>query len=1115
MATNELQHRDLEYHDLERDDLLSGEPRYPSDEIRNSMMAMIFGGIAGVLCLVAMILTWILYFRERTRTFLWHGIWLIFAMLFAFACAGWGAITASAIKQNKQPNSNLTLIIFIGSIIFAIYLLAESFWLVFYRYNHFAYITGLRTDNDLWDRRMTSGSTFEEGWKSSRRMLWWVTFFTAFSGALFACIAYCARSVVWNRFQLTRITLYLVALGMVLSGFLMIYWAEECYEYQKLSAWDFGGKLVEFLKALGIIGVILGVLIAIVNLLRYKWAYFILGLITLIFMALVIVGDGSLWREIRYIQDAKLTTSCQDVLSPIHENSLSNVCINGGKYLPAGQQCNKSYLVNRWEGGSTSEVRSLNPACCQLGTTWYNYPFQLLAFWSLIMAMCALLAAAFCLYLADNSEYLSNAYKQLNAIDFILFALPILLAIAWILYFIIRKKNEIEFGTQGYAKSFINPADNKVEGFDPVPKKVVSAASPVPNANGCFTFETANMVNIAFSNTDATCTSNCVQRVSMMSSDATFTLPSDLAGGNVGGDARKTFFPNCVDPADGYFMIFGTNDQLKNVLNKVMVCPKVIGTYPVIRFRHDQVPQASISSNGLRTGEENPTVVAGVCGAGFTSTDGGVSCAGACNYLYTNKNLFVTRTLKGALFYIQSGATKYSIHPEVKIEASARGVPAIGTATQLTSDGIFLIGSIPRYRDSSYPLTLTISDPKNVFLTKKVDVLIDRDLGVSDELSGGNIRLLTSDGKYCAPADAACIAARPSSTGTIGFNVKDASDPSNVKGTVGANIMISQQHIAGGTSVTSIITDESGNAKTATLPYGAYTATFLKSGFVPTALRLDLQEPNMNAIPVMLAPLTDNYDMRVVANMNEPAADFDLLLGIKSDVGKECTVSPYNKYCPYSSHLSDVKMGIGQEVIGVKQLAVANYMAMVAPSPTYSASCSQDSAVVGALAHYQSWNWDNFKKTRSLENLDISVRTFGGFSQSSVDSSGNTIVVQPKELPVETPEQAAVTKTLIAVGGTALAVADQKKISTNVITTPAATPAAKRVLATTISHKADSTANFLLVSCFTGFGTSSILEVGSYFTSKPTFENCANILKQYRANLTVDNLRKAVDVANK
>ena len=236
-----LVNRDIEYDELEfdRNDMLTGEPRYVEDEIRNSKLAMILGGVAGVLCLVAMILTWILYFRERTRTFLWHAIWLIFAFLFGFGLAAWGATSEPNVRVGKQPSANFTLAIFLGCLVFFVYLVAESLWLIFYKPIHYGYLVGLRGDNDLWNKRMISGSSFQEGWTADRRMMWWVTAFTLIAGICFAFGAYATRSVVWNRFQLTRIGLFAAIISAILAGFLVIYWAEECFEYESAAFYSF------------------------------------------------------------------------------------------------------------------------------------------------------------------------------------------------------------------------------------------------------------------------------------------------------------------------------------------------------------------------------------------------------------------------------------------------------------------------------------------------------------------------------------------------------------------------------------------------------------------------------------------------------------------------------------------------------------------------------------------------------------------------------------------------------------------------------------------------------------------------------------------------------------
>lgn len=1087
----ELTH-DIDYDDLERHDLLTGEQMFTQEDKLFTYASLGLSGLAGLLCLVAMILTWVLYFRERTRTFLWHAIWLIFAMLFAFACAGWAAMAAGALGKRQAPNPTFTLIIFVGSLIFAVYCIAIGFWLVFYRHNHFAYIVGLRTDNGLWDARMKSGSSFEDGWKSSRRMMWWVTFFTFISGFVFALVAYTARSVVWNRYQLTRIGLFIACLGMVLAGFLMVYWAEECYEYQNLTSFSYGGKLINVMKALGIAGIILGAFTAVANLLRFKNSYFILGLLLLVFMFLCVCGDGSLWREINTIQLSRINTSCDLILQPIHESSLEDVCINGGKYLNPGQQCTKQYLANRWEAGNTNEVRSLNPSCCQLGLAWYNLPFMQLAFWGLIMILSTIVAAACCFYLSDTSEYLSNAHRPVHWLDYILFALPILLIIAFVLYFIFRKANSIPFGTNSYVNSFqfAPGAQPEVSTFPIVPQSVLDTAAPPANQNGCFNFTTASIITPAFNDKDATCSSNCIERVALSSSDSNFNLPSDLSGATLGSSkARQYFFPNCNGGDDSNILLYGTNQQLKDALNKIRVCPKYIGTTSTVRFVHDQVTPTTINVEGLRTGEDTTVPAAGTCAAGFTDTIGPSTCNGTCKYLYTRSDAFIRKSLKGSLYYINGTETKTDIHPEVTVKATTAGGSTVGGSTNLLSGGIFVIDGVPRYKDSTYNLLLTIEDPKNVFVKKVVEVFVDRDLGAEDEISAGKIRLLTSDGNYCSPTNTTCITARQNLKGSVKVMVSDAGSPSQLKPLPGVSVAVTGQHVSNGVSLATFVTDNNGNGETGTpLDYGAYTVTLSKAGFKTATQRIDLQSNGAAPVQVLMTPTDQPYAMRVVADMNEPNADFDLSINMDNGKGAQCTVSPYNKYCPYSAHLSDVAFGTGQEMVAIRNLSVANYAAVVGPSPAYVSpgSCNQATVAESAIGHYASgsWNWDDFKKIKGLQDIAIKVRSLVGYQQTTV--GGNGVAENPvaKEPPVETPEQALVDKIILAIGG--VVIPENLRTKRNSVVSTINKSTGEQLVETMISKSDNVTSNL------TGNTGNVSTQWIQYKYTKPNYEQLAN-----------------------
>jgi len=149
---------------LERHDLLTGEPRYIEDEIRNSKFAMIFGALAGVACLVGLILGWIFYHRDRKGLSLWHAIMLTVGMLVGFAVAAWGAGAGSNISRGQPPSSGLTFLAFVGSLISAIYLGGAALWLKLYKPTHLCRLTSWTSSDHEWNRHMPDKWDLEKGW---------------------------------------------------------------------------------------------------------------------------------------------------------------------------------------------------------------------------------------------------------------------------------------------------------------------------------------------------------------------------------------------------------------------------------------------------------------------------------------------------------------------------------------------------------------------------------------------------------------------------------------------------------------------------------------------------------------------------------------------------------------------------------------------------------------------------------------------------------------------------------------------------------------------------------------------------------------------------------------
>ena len=222
-----------------------------------------------------------------------------------------------------------------------------------------------------------------------------------------------------------------------------------------------------------------------------------------------------------------------------------------------------------------------------------------------------------------------------------------------------------------------------------------------------------------------------------------------------------------------------------------------------------------------------------------------------------------------------------------------------------------------------------------------------------------------------------------------------------------------------GTQVAQGTTDKDGKVSINGLSYGSYMIIATGELVRNNSVTVDLQEANNNPRAIVMSPAQDKNDMRVIAVMGEPNADFDLLVQMRSDKGGQCTVSAINKYCPYAAHINDVKFGTGEEQIVIKKLAVANYLAFVQPAPAYSSSCAYSNDYETNLKkyHYQGWNWNSFKTTNPLNTLKIFTNTYGSQFTSVLDKFSQAIYLLKVPETVETQDEADKPHRVIALNG--------------------------------------------------------------------------------------------------
>jgi Carboxypeptidase regulatory-like domain len=1025
MGLDSISNRDP-YEDLERHDLLTGEPRYIEDEIRNSNLAMAFGGAALVFQLVAMILTWILYYRERTRTFLWHAIWLIVGLLFAGACAAWGAGAAGAVRSGRQPGAIFTGVVFIGSLIFVAYHLIEAVWLVLYRPVHFDYLVGLKTDQNLWDSRMKSGSSFTDGWIQDRRMIWWVTLFTVLSALCFAFIAYAARSVVWNRYNLVRWTLAIGLLAVTIFSFLVIYWVQEAYNFQAALPGQFGGNLLTLAKIFAIVSLVLAVLNAIANLIQSRVGYFVIGAIQCVLIFILICIAGLLLRQVWAASFSDVTaggqgsTSCISTMISIHENEFSSFCPNGSKYI-SGTPCSKSFLVTRWE--NQNENANLNPGCCSRAKFYYLYPFMLVGYWLLFLIFATAIVAASNLYLSDANEYLSNANKSASLPGFLALALVLLALIAWGIYFWARKANTVSNGQNNSQAAFLNPTNKRISGFDLVPQTLEFKPTKATQSEQVVLKYAGN--TIPTFNTGATCgdANTCTERLALLTNQGTFKITTGSGVATRPVDKFDVFFPGCTAKTD-YLFVTGTNAQLTTFLNGLTVVPATGLTSADVLVFNDQQKTADLQQNGLLASETSGT---GSCGTGYS----GNTCNGPCKMLIPLKAVVATENLVGRFFYIDStGSQNNDVGSNIVCTLFDGNSQISGVSFALLVAGQFTFTNVPRYETRAYTATARCNDittPKSRFLDRNLDIYIPRIGG--GVLSAGNIRLLTSNGQVCSATDATCLNAQTQSTGSVTVAITNGTDVTNGNSpTPLANTQVTlfRGQTAAAQQIQSLTTDANGKVTFTNAPYDAYTIVASKDGFKDSSIKVEVQKAATDIGSLVMGPTAAGlFDMMISSKVEDSRVDLDLHLRAESDKNAGCTVSPYNKYCAYSAHANDVAQGVGQESIVVRRLSVANYASWVAPAPAYGASCDAGSNYyANAGAYHADWNWLNTQKTVSLTSIRMVISTVvpttpaAAAAEKAAASSPVAAASAPTiPPPVETTEQSAQPKTVLSFNG--------------------------------------------------------------------------------------------------
>lgn len=507
-------------------------------------------------------------------------------------------------------------------------------------------------------------------------------------------------------------------------------------------------------------------------------------------------------------------------------------------------------------------------------------------------------------------------------------------------------------------------------------------------------------------------------------------------------------------------------------------------------------------------------------------------------------------SLKGRLYYIKDGQRRYDLAP-INFYAVESGGKRVGTGGTLLNDGVFIINNIPRYRQYITKITVVIEAAKSTqFLNKNVEVVIDpTQVG---EISAGEIRLDTADGLICNVGDTNCLNSKPQLSGSVQVIINDGAtslSSSVVNRLSEAFVKLANNHVADGDQVASITTDKNGYAIMNDIKYGPYTVIISKLGYLPRQILIDVQEPLVNLGSVTLDPTSGSTDSKIVADMKGGQSDLDLIVQMKSDKGNLCEITPWNKYCPWSSHLRDVTSGSGEEVVSVRRLAVANYNAYVKQAGVYQSTCKASDVIRSAHTQQVRLSWKTLAShkqgnlARPISAELVSTRTL--LSGAPINSIQEQLYFSyPRFLPVETDTMANLTRIAYTRAGVPLerkdwfmsnsyyrdldALANRglrngENVTINVtnlgpapatgsgLTLPSST------YSTTGTPIPDSTLRFLpqgsylWASCFNGFGYVSLVEHNMIVDREPNVDDCAGVLRNRKPDRQVQQLREKVN----
>lgn len=935
-----------DYHFYDMDDkqtenigLMEHQDEQPSAPSPNTFCGLIAGVLALLLLAVSLVLAWILFSRHTGSSInLSHAIMCTLGFLFAalaafFAFALWKG-SSSAISGNP----NLAFLIYIGSILFAVYFIVAALYLWVHQqfFSHLIKCSNSVTadwESNFWGMDYTNS-----------QLLFWriyliLVIFAILIAVCFAVLANAAWNHMTNKVQAKRITLGVALIAIVVWGFLVLIWFENykaTYHYiqSKLPAKFAYAPFIVFI--FGIVALGVAFLNSVFNFIKVKTLNFIFAFIWIGFFLVFAIFVALLFKN-TYSLSKQSAFGRQEVANFIPENQYGEFC--GSKYLDVNQNCGSSYSSFAWDRSPAASV-NLNPTCDCSSTDLILWPWYVLAILSAFL-LGSVAVAAISNFALGSAEKDDEAYASFHIFDIVALALIVCLAIAlgfWLGFRPAGVNNAFQQQGSSLVTSFngnLLPSSS----FAVVPQDI---SQNIQLKDQCYFLGKASLPIFAASNS-----TNAGYSIGVLVTNG--KIISNYIGlkAQIGPKiSRQFFFPNADNSRDDFVNIYGTTESVNNALRNLVVCQTDLHLNHGVYLGANKIDVAKIANNGLSGGvapvytEPYPTGSNGDL-SGFVSPVG--ACGASCKYALV-KPLVGYLNIRGSLLIKNANGqtVNYGV-PEANLELNVyqnqNGKEVFIAFGSYDANGNFLIQA-PYIQNAGYKAVLHIDDNSGQYLSSKIDISVSPPNANSD-LQVGNVYLTTVAGQGCKETDLVatqnCFASLTAKNATFNLQI---SDVINLGEDLEYPLILTVRKSFSELGAVVATQTLDGPTWSRVLPVGYYNLQISGNNYNENIQTVTLDN-NQTVTAYLERKVSSGYRIyAAIDNTLDPNSDYDLNLKIRAADGTECTVSPINKICPYATHVQSISQNQkGFEVIDVPQFTNAYYMVYVTKNSARVGNC--------------------------------------------------------------------------------------------------------------------------------------------------------------------------------